>query len=62
MDYDEFQTWVNDNLPSGDSRDDFIEFLAMFGATAFKKAMHNTGQPLESLIEFMFTSGSHLTQ
>ena len=62
MGYDEFQIWVNENIPVGDSRDDFIEFLAMFGATAFKNVMHTTGQPLDRVIEFMFTPGDNLIQ
>ena len=62
MGYEEFMEWFQKNLPNGAHEDDFLEFLAMFGAVALQNASKNSGKSIDDLIKFMFTKGGSLSQ
>ena len=49
MNYTDFLEWFEKNIPAGVDEDDFLELLAMMGATMLAQASTNTGKTIEQL-------------
>lgn len=62
MTYKEFMSWFAKHTPEGCDEDDFLDFLAMLGATVLESASGNTGKSVDDLINFVFTEGGNLSQ
>jgi len=51
MSYSEFLLWIQTNTPDGTPSDDFIQYLAMIGATIIQRASENSNRTVSESLD-----------